>query len=131
MEGLDDQAVAIERVSISACAQKWETSYDQNPSAEQSAGWRLNDVSVDVPRSLTVSDSGSFSAAEGDIVWSGEPPGDRFVQVARIKQEAAENRAFGLSNHGRSVNVNLTVNTFHALPERARAQLSKISEILN
>ncbi|KIC44941.1 hypothetical protein RA29_21095 [Tateyamaria sp. ANG-S1] len=116
--------VGLCALALSACERKWETSYNQNPTPEQSAAWRLNAVSVDVPRTLTVSEADNFSAADGDIVWRGEPPGDRYIQVQRIMQEAVETGAATLSSHGRPVNVNVTVNQFHALTEMARARLT-------
>lgn len=109
--------------ALSACTQVWETSYDQNPSAEQSSGWRLNSVSVDVPRTLTVTEANTFSA-EADIVWRGEHPGDRHAQVERIMREAVEKGAAGLQNRGRPVDLRITVDRFHAVTDRTRRQLS-------
>ncbi len=109
--------------ALSACTQVWETNYDQNPSAEQSKGWRLNTVSVDVPRTLTVTEANTFSA-EADIVWRGELPGDRYAQVERIMREAIEKGAAGLRNRGRAVDLRVTVTRFHAVTDRTRRQLS-------
>jgi hypothetical protein len=54
-----------------------------------------------------------------DVVWRGEPRGDRYAQVERIFQEAAA-EASGPMTHGRAVNVVIEVTRFHCLTEKTR-----------
>lgn len=76
------------------------------------------DVRVDVPRTLRVSEANTLIPL-GDIVWQGDLPGDRYVQVQAILQEAALQGAEA-SNGTRDVVVHLTVTRFHSLSHRAR-----------
>ena len=43
-------------------------------------------VNIDVPRTLVVSEANSYFP-RGDIVWRGDPPGDRYEQIASIFEE--------------------------------------------
>jgi len=76
-------------------------------------GW-----SVDVPRTLTTSESNGYYPMV-DIVWHGDPPGDRYVQVEKIFGDALK---WGMAafDRGRKVKVLIEVHKFHALSPRAR-----------
>ena len=77
------------------------------------ANWRLAEVQVTVPRSLTVSEAKTYLPA-ADIVWREDPMGDRHDQVGKIIQDAVLRGAQGLSG-ARPVIIAVTVTRFHAL----------------
>lgn len=81
--------------------------------ADVSAGWRLADVRVSVPKTLTVSEAKSLLPS-ADIVWREDPLGDRHAQVAKIIDDAVTRGAQGLRG-SRPVFIDVTVTRFHAL----------------
>lgn len=80
--------------------------------------WNVKSVSVDVPRSLHVSEANMFYPI-ADIVWRGDARGDRYAQVDAIVTEAARQATRDMTR-GRPVAVEITLRRFHALTERAR-----------
>jgi len=109
-------------LSLSGCAQTWQTSYDEGVTKAESSTWRLNSVNVTVPDSLSVSEVNGISP-DADIVWREEPRGDRRAQVQKIMSEAVEKGAEGLSGKRRDVDINVVLSHFHAITPIARAQL--------
>lgn len=75
-------------------------------------------INVVVPKTLTVSEADSLKPA-ADIVWRGDPYGNRYAQVTKVLQD-------GLNKGARSikgsvpVNVNVVLAQFHAQTERVR-----------
>ncbi|WP_424970309.1 DUF6778 family protein [Dinoroseobacter sp. S76] len=110
-------------VLLSACS-SWQTSYDAPVPVETSQNWRLGDVVVTVPETLTVSEDNVY-LPDADIVWREDPLGDssRYAQVAEIIETAVTRGASGLSG-STPVRIKVTVGTFHALTEIARYGLS-------
>jgi hypothetical protein len=82
---------------------------------------------VIVPRSLTVSESDAYYPM-ADIVWRGDPPGDRYDQVAQIFRDSLR---WGMSafNRGRPVKLLIEVKKFHALSQRARYTVGGVHTI--
>lgn len=80
--------------------------------------YRVETVNVTVPETLKVSEANLYYPI-ADIVWRGEPRGDRYAQVASIFGEAA-NTATATMNEGMPVVVDLQVKRFHALTEKTR-----------
>lgn len=76
------------------------------------------EVRVTVPQSLKVSEANVFYPM-ADIVWRGEPRGDRYAQVAAIFQDAAASATQRMTK-GPEVVVELTVARFHSLTEKTR-----------
>ncbi len=108
---------------LAACAGgKWETNYGDVVDPKAARGWRVVDVDVRVPRSLTVSEANTY-APDADIVWRGDPPGDRYKQVDAIITEAIRRGSAGLKGK-RPVRIVATVRQFHALTEKARYGLN-------
>lgn len=99
----------------------WKTSYQQVITAEQSARWRVSQIDVTVPRTLSVSEANSY-APTADIVWREDPLGDRYDQVDRIITEAARQGASKLRG-GKPVVLKIEVHQFHALTEKTRRRL--------
>jgi hypothetical protein len=106
--------LGLTAVLLSACVGggTFETNY--NPlSADVSRTWRLADVRVEVPRTLTVSEAKSL-LPKADIVWREDPLGDRHAQVDTIMTDAVRRGASGLKG-SRPVVIDVTVSRFHAL----------------
>lgn len=105
--------LGVTAVLLSACVGgTFETAYDPLP-GQVSRTWRLADVRVDVPRSLSVSEAKSV-LPQADIVWREDPMGDRYSQVASIIGEGVTRGASGLRG-SRPVVIDVTVTRFHAL----------------
>lgn len=82
------------------------------------AQYDVQQVAVSVPRDLRVSEANVFYPI-ADIVWRGEPRGDRYAQVERVFQEAAT-QATGPMTEGHKVNVSVEITRFHCLTEKTR-----------
>lgn len=75
-------------------------------------------IKIDVPKSLTVSEANSFFPL-ADIVWHGDPLGDRKAQVQAIYEEAFAAGTASLKGT-EQVEVDATITRFHALTPKAR-----------
>lgn len=104
---------------LAGCGGPWETEYGAPLSRDATAGWRLVDVQVTVPPELTVSDVNSF-APEADIVWHGDPRGDRRAQVAAILAEGIRRGADDLPGD-HPVLIAATLQQFHGVTPRSVA----------
>lgn len=78
----------------------------------------VNSIVVRVPRTLKVSEANRF-LPRGDIVWRGDPMGDRYAQVQAIFQTAMAKGSATL-NGPVKVDIDIQVQRFHALTEKAR-----------
>ncbi len=105
---------------LTACSGTWSTDYDAPVAPEVTQGWRVNHVAIVVPDSLTVSDQNSL-APNADIVWHGEPTGDRKAQVKEIMEAGIEAGVDKL-NGGRPVQLNVVLQEFHAVTPAAVAR---------
>jgi hypothetical protein len=83
-----------------------------------SRSYTVQDVRVVVPQSLRVSEANGYYPIT-DIVWRGDPIGDRHAQVAALFETAAARGAETLKGD-RDVVVDLVVSRFHGLTERTR-----------
>lgn len=75
-------------------------------------------VDITVPHSLTVSEANTFLPL-ADIVWRGDPPGDRYQQVASILADGLRAGTIDMKQ-GRRVTVEVVLTRFHALTEKTR-----------
>ena len=105
---------------LSACGGQFETAYGQPIDASVSKTWRVTTVNVAVPETLTVSDENTY-LPRADIVWHGDPPGDRRAQVQKIVAELARNAVSGLRG-STPVVLNMTVEEFHGVSPIALAR---------
>ncbi len=80
--------------------------------------YKVEQLSVTVPEELTVSEANTF-IPRADIVWREDPRGNRKVQVQTIMANAI---AKGVSQvaEGQPVTMEVRLNTFHAVTEKAR-----------
>lgn len=96
---------------------KWRTDYAPLY-ADETSKWKVSAINVNVPSSLSVSEANSY-APNADIVWRGEPRGDRRQQVGAIIKDAFENGTKTLTS-GHPVVMDVQLNEFHALTEKIR-----------
>ena len=114
---------------ISACSGNWKTDYNGGIDADVSRNWRASEVTVIVPQTLTVSESNTL-APNADIVWHGDPLGDRRVQVRELIGAGIAHGASGLQG-SRPVEIRAIVSEMHAVTpaavSRAPAAVHNIS----
>lgn len=82
------------------------------------AAYDVSRVEISVPHTLRVSEANTF-VPMADIVWHGDPLGDRYEQVRSIIDEAARRGTVDMTR-GESVVVQIEVMRFHALTPKAR-----------
>jgi hypothetical protein len=88
---------------------------------------RVETVTVRVPRALTVSEANRYLPS-GDIVWRGDPIGDRHAQVATIFYDATKRGSAALDGET-PVALDIEVSRFHALTEKARYTIGGVHNI--
>jgi hypothetical protein len=107
-------------VAVSACG--WTDRITRNAPVDvtlpvpQVPAFALAALEVDVPLRLEVSESPMLYPF-ADIVWRGDPWGDRLAQVRALFEEAG---AAARATEGRPVDVGIEVVRFHGLTQRAR-----------
>lgn len=79
--------------------------------------YQIVDVQVVVPRDLKVSEANTFLPS-ADIVWRGDPLGDRYAQIEAIMDSAAQ-PVIG-RGMGRPAVAELVVTRFHGVTEKTR-----------
>lgn len=79
---------------------------------------RVVGLNVIVPRSLSVSEADSYKPT-ADIVWRGDPYGDRHVQVKTVVEEGIT-RGVSQMRGNLPVVVTVQISRFHAQTERVR-----------
>lgn len=79
---------------------------------------RVSQINVVIPESLRVSEANRYYPS-GDIVWRGDPIGDRHAQVKAIFEAALQQTAQS-SEGDIPVLINVELVRFHALTEKAR-----------
>jgi hypothetical protein len=89
--------------------------------------YNVVDVRITVPETLEVSESNSLFPI-ADIVWRGDPYGNRYKQVEALFEEGMTRGAGAL--HGtRAVYADVVVMRFHAMTERARYSIGGVHSI--
>lgn len=89
--------------------------------------YAVREVRVEVPRELQVSEANLFYPV-ADIVWRGEPKGDRYAQVRNLFIDGIGFGTAGMEQ-GRPVVVEVTVRRFHALTEKTRYTVGGVYSI--
>ncbi len=107
---------------VAGCAGTYRTHYDSQIDPAVSRSWRVSNVAVVVPETLSVSEEATL-VPNADIVWREDPEGDRRAQVATIMREAVQRGASGLRGR-RAVVLQIQVTRFHALTFEAEKRLS-------
>jgi len=93
----------------------------------ETAQLRVASYSIKVPDTLTVSEANAYYP-KGDIVWRGDPMGNRYEQVEAIFEDSLSRSASSSAN-GYPVNVHIEVVRFHALTEKARYTVGGVHAI--
>ncbi|MEP1353138.1 MAG: DUF6778 family protein [Tateyamaria sp.] len=88
---------------------------------------RVKNITVRVPRSLTVSEGNGYLPSS-DIVWRGDPIGDRYAQIGAIFNDAMKKGTAALDG-ATPVFLDIEVTRFHALTERARYSTGGVHNI--
>jgi len=101
---------------LAGCGQ-WQVDYDKALDPSVTRNWRLRNVVVTVPESLTTTEENSM-APDADIVWHGEPLGDRREQVGKILREAIIRGGSKLAG-SEAVDILVELNHFHAVTPTA------------
>ncbi len=123
--GLGGCASGIDPQDGSSSAQGAQVAQDVRVSRADQQGptvmvsqYDVEDITVIVPRDLVVSEANSYRP-KADIVWRGEPLGDRYVQVEAILTEAMA-AGTAMMTTGPKVDVEITLARFHCVTERTR-----------
>jgi hypothetical protein len=135
MTGIRAFAAIILALGLSACG-----SYDmssRNVSPEEAlrhsnaattlSAIHVVDAKIIVPRSLKVSEANSYLPA-GDIVWRGDPYGDRYVQIEAILNDSMKMARSGHKGAVPAV-VEIKLNRFHALTEKTRYSVGGVHSV--
>lgn len=78
----------------------------------------VEDVRISVPSRLKVSEANMFYPV-ADIVWRGEPMGNRHAQVMSMFKEAMDRGTYAMTQ-GQQVIVDIEVTRFHSVTEKTR-----------
>lgn len=112
-------------LGVSACAAPdmatRETPIDGPVLSTPAIAFNVKDVRVTVPKTLKVSEANVFYPF-ADIVWRGDPLGDRYQQIKAMFDDGM-GRGTAKLTKGRAVFVDITVRRFHALTEKTRATI--------
>ncbi|MFB2531962.1 DUF6778 family protein [Paracoccus sp. p4-l81] len=106
--------------ALAACGGSWSTDYQPIDPAK-SKNWTVRDVQVSVPKNLTTSEVNTYTP-NYDIVWHGEPYGDRRAQVAKIMDDGITAGTKGLRGP-QPVTIAVTLKQFHAITPKVRYSL--------
>lgn len=106
-------------LALAACAGQWATDYETQLTPDVTRGWRVDAVKIYIPDTLTVSESNRV-APNADIVWHGDPEGDRRRQVAQILHDGIARGAAQLRGR-RPVTFAVRLEEFHAVTPAAVA----------
>ena len=85
-------------------------------------------ISVRVPKSLSVSEANRYYP-NSDIVWRGEPLGDRHQQVAQLLHDGLTKGSNDLQG-ATAVNLDVELLRFHAITEKARYSTGGVHNIM-
>ena len=101
--------------------------FEAPSAAATTPAMKVEAYEVRVPKSLKVSEANLYYPS-GDIVWRGEPLGDRHAQVKQIFEESLARGTVG-ANGSVPVLIDVEVRRFHALTEKTRYTVGGRHEI--
>ena len=90
--------------------------------------YTITDIRIDVPRSLLVSEANVFYPI-ADIVWRGDPIGDRYAQLQAIFEDAARQATAGM-NGPRQAILSVKLERFHGVTEKTRYSIGGTHDML-
>lgn len=89
--------------------------------------FRVVDVNVTVPQTLTVSEENRYFP-RADIVWRGDPVGNRYQQVGAILNDAMR-RGTADFNGPQDIVLDIELARFHGVTERARYSIGGTHDV--
>lgn len=92
------------------------------------ARFAVTSIEVVVPATLRVSEENKFHP-NADIVWRGDPPGDRYAQVKSIIEDGLSTGSASLKSGPKAV-LAVQVERFHAITEKARYVVDGVHDIV-
>jgi hypothetical protein len=92
------------------------------------ARFTVTSVDVIVPETLRVSEANSFYP-NADVVWRGEPQGDRLAQIKSIVEEGLTAGIANLATGPKAV-LSVQLERFHALTEKARFSVGGVHDVV-
>ena len=98
------------------------------PSSATNLRYTVRSVDLIVPETLRVSEENLFYP-DADVVWRGEPHGDRPMQISAILDEGLNAGASG-AKQGAQVTIKVQLERFHALTEKARFSIGGVHDIV-
>lgn len=124
--GLKGLVIAASALALGACVAPRVSDTDFTQGVGQTAGqvatWSLGSVQVKISEQLTVTQSPSRRYPPiTELVWYGDPPGDRKAQVIALMSDAVRAGAADALVGSQPVNIALNITEFHAMTPRARA----------
>lgn len=124
--GIKGMVVVVSALTLSACVaprvSKTDFTQGVGQAASQVAAWSLGDVQVAISNTLTVTQSPSRRyPPTTELVWYGDPPGDRMAQVKALMEDAVRAGAADALSGSKPVTISLNITQFHAMTPRARA----------
>ncbi len=93
----------------------------------ENAPYAVRKVNVTVPETLKVSEADVYYPI-ADIVWRGDPLGNRYDQVAAIFRDAVREGTGDLTR-GQPIVADIVVTRFHALTEKTRYSVGGVYSI--
>lgn len=114
---------------LASCSSR-NTSFTNKVNIAESSNWHVHEVQVTVPDNLTTTEV-NILRPDVDVIWFGDPQGDRLAQVGVILSDAIEVAAQSLipENFHRPVVIEATMIQFHSLTPRARALVGGIHKV--
>lgn len=107
-------------LALAGCGSTFSTAYDTAAPPAARADWRVTDVRIVTPANLTTTEQNSF-IPKADVVWHGDPAGNRIQQAAAIVKRGVEQGLGGLrGRHG--VIATVTLRRFHSETPKAYFQ---------
>lgn len=98
----------------------------QAPSTD--ARYAVTSFDVVVPETLQVSEANMFYP-RADVVWRGEPQGNRLAQIKSILEEGLAGGTAALKM-GPKAKLSVTLERFHALTEKARFSVGGVHDVV-
>lgn len=89
--------------------------------------FRIDSFTVSVPKSLKVNERNTYYP-RGDIVWRGDPLGDRHAQIKAIFEAGLQNAAPRVQG-SRPMRIDVQVTRFHGVSEKARYTIGGVHNI--
>lgn len=118
-------------LGLMGCVPSHDTTANGTPAAQPNSGQfavlgplNVAKVAVSVPSTLKISEAHRYYPL-ADIVWRGEPVGDRYAQVGQIFKDAAA-RGTASFKKGTAVTVEIEVARFHAVTETTRSSMGGV-----